>query len=135
MGLFDFFSRFRRRDPNSAAPHPLSRIFHHVEIALWKPHVYRAERGELQDLTLTGFRVMSYWQVSRGSKVELNLEFPAEFPVSPHTIRLHARIKRCRKPLGHRFHRIEGVFTDLEPASQEKIRNFLDWAAQKARLT
>lgn len=134
MGFLDFFSWFKARDSVSSARSPLARVFHHVEIALWKPRVYRAERGELEDLTLTGFRVTSYWQVSRGSMVELNLEFPAEFPVSPHTIRLQARIKSCRKPIGHRFHRIEGVFTELEPASEEKIRRFLDWASQKANV-
>jgi hypothetical protein len=134
MGFLDLFSWLNPHRSSSSIRSPLARIFHHVEIALWKPHVYRAERGELEDLTLTGFRVTSYWQVSRGSSVELNLEFPAEFPVSPHTIRLHARIKSCRKPIGHRFHRIEGVFTELEPASEEKIRHFLDWASQKAKV-
>ena len=102
-------------------------LFQDVQVAFWKPNVYRAENGQLENLSAEGAQIASYWQLSRGNQIELNFTFPLEFPTQVHSLRIQAVVTHCRKPHGRKRFRIWCQFNSLEEASAARIQEFLVW--------
>lgn len=131
MSFLDSLLSFWNKATAEPPQEPRPKVFEQVEVAFWKSNTYRAENGDLEDITPSSIRVVSYWNLSRGNKIELNLTFPLDFPSESHSIRVAALVTGCRKPKGRRRYRIDCQLKDLDVSVAQKIQEFIDWAVKQ----
>lgn len=122
--LFSFWKRQSVDEAATLRP----KIYDQVEVAFWKSNTYRAENGDLEDINPSSMRVISYWDVKRGSKIELNVTFPESFPTEAHSIRVQAVVVRCQRPRRRKRYRIDCQLKEIDVATAQKIQEFKDWA-------
>lgn len=131
MSIRDLLLSFWNKATAEPPQEPRPKVFEQVEVAFWKSNTYRAENGDLEDITPSSIRVVSYWNLSRGNKIELNLTFPLDFPSESHSIRVAALVTHCRKPRGRRRYRIDCQLKDIDVSVAQKIQEFIDWAVKQ----
>ena len=111
-------------------PMPIPPYLQGVDVAFWKSNAYRAEKGDLEEISTEQIRVASHWDVGRGAKLELNIDLPSVFPSSIHALRVHAKVLKCQKPVRRKRYRITCEFVDLDPTARKIIQEFLDWGSK-----
>lgn len=125
--LLSFLKKAQKPAPVSDRP----KIYDQVEVAFWKSNVYRAENADLDELSPSSIQVVSYWNLNRGTQIELNLTLPAAFPSESHSLRINGVVVKCKKPRGRRRYRIECRLKDLDMTAAQKIQEFKDWALKQ----
>ncbi|GEM_PF-2871705 len=134
MSFIETLFSFWKKASDDTATSERPKIFDQVEVAFWQSNTYRAENADLDEITSSSLRVTSYWDLKRGTQIEFNITFPAEFPCQPHSIRVHAVVTQCRKPKGRRRYRIDCRLKDIDASIAQKIQEFKDWAVKQAGI-
>ncbi len=134
MSFIETLFSFWKKTPEAATAAVRPKIFDQVEVAFWQSNTYRAENADLEEITSSSIRMISYWDLRRGNKIELNITFPSAFPCESHAFRVHAVVTQCRKPKGRRRYRIDCQLKDVDVSIEQKIQEFKDWALKQAGI-
>ena len=82
--------------------------------------------GEMKDISLSGIRFATIFQLKKKEALKITLFFPKKF-YGTKTLCLDAVVARIYKPARADRYRVGCMFTDISPEDREAIRQFVFW--------